>query len=141
MDVNRVAEVGIAVRDLESATRLFVELLGAEKGDIVTVERYQMRYRMCRLGNVDFELMESTGEGGIIDRFLKSRGEGLHHIALKVSNLDLTLETLKEKGVKLIDREPQKLHEDKYAFVHPSSFCGVMFELIEGTNTNARFNK
>jgi methylmalonyl-CoA epimerase len=129
--LEKITEVGIAVKDLEKATRLFVSLLGAEAGEIITVRRYHMRYRMCRLGNVDFELMEPLGGEGVIAKFLESKGEGLHHLAFKVDNLEETLSFLKKKGVKLIDETPKDLNGTKYVFVHPSSFLGVMFELIQ----------
>lgn len=129
--MKQITEIGVAVKDLEKATRLFVDLLGAEAGEVITVDRYQMRYRMCRLGNVDFELMEPTGDKGVIADFIKARGQGLHHVAFAVEDLEARLASLKEMGVGLINEEPQELHGGKFAFVHPSSFAGVMFELIE----------
>ncbi|MEJ2716022.1 MAG: VOC family protein [Deltaproteobacteria bacterium] len=129
--MKQITEVGVAVKDLEKATRLFVELLGAKAGEVITVERYQMRYRMCRLGNVDFELMEPLGEEGVIARFIETHGEGLHHVGFAVENLLDHLAALKEEGVPLIDEEPQELLGATYAFVHPSAFSGVMFELIQ----------
>jgi catechol 2,3-dioxygenase-like lactoylglutathione lyase family enzyme len=65
MKIKRITEVGVAVRDLEAATKLFVDLLGAEAGEVVTVDLYKMRYRMCRVGKVDFELMEPIGDEDI----------------------------------------------------------------------------
>jgi methylmalonyl-CoA/ethylmalonyl-CoA epimerase len=129
--MKQITEVGVAVKDLEKATRLFVDHLGAEAGEIITVERYQMRYRMCRVGNVDFELMEPLGEEGVIARFIKARGEGLHHVGFAVEDLLDHLAALKEQGVPLIDEDPQELLGGIYAFVHPSAFSGVMFELIQ----------
>jgi len=129
--LHKITEIGVAVKDLEKATKLFVDFLGAEAGEIITVERYQMRYRMCRLGNVDFELMEPLSDDGVIARFIKGKGEGFHHVAFAVGDLEQTLSFLKEKGVGLIDETPQQLHGGKYIFVHPSSFLGMMFELIE----------
>ncbi|MBW1681998.1 MAG: VOC family protein [Deltaproteobacteria bacterium] len=131
MKLTRITEVGVAVPDLEKATRLFVERLGARPGEIVTVKRYGMRYRMCRVGNVDFELMEPLSDDSVIASFLRSRGPGLHHVAFAVDDLGAVLDILAAKGSKLIDREPRSLHGGRYAFVHPSSFEGVMLELIE----------
>ena len=131
MKLKKITEIGVAVKNLEKATKLFVDFLGAEAGEIITVERYQMRYRMCRLGNVDFELMAPLGDEGVIAKFIEGKGEGFHHIAFAVDDLDETLSFLKEKGVGLIDETPQQLHGGKYLFVHPSSFLGIMFELIE----------
>jgi len=131
MKIKQITEVGVAVKDLEKATRLFVDLLGAEAGEVITVKRYQMRYRMCRVGNVDFELMEPIGEEGVIANYIKKRGEGIHHVGFSVNGLRKGLDFFKERGVHLIDKEPKDLHGAQYAFVHPSAFLGVMFELIE----------
>lgn len=131
MKIKKITEVGVAVRDLGKSTRHFVDVLGAQPGEIITVKRYQMRYQMCRLGKVDFELMEPIGSEGIIADFIKKRGEGLHHIAFGVENLEEGLAFLEGRGFRLIDKAPQDLHGAKFAFIHPSSFSGVMMELIE----------
>jgi methylmalonyl-CoA epimerase len=129
--MKQITEIGVAVKDLEKATSVFVEWLGAQAGEVITVERYQMRYRMCRVGNVDFELMEPLGDHGVVAEFIESRGEGLHHVAFAVEDLEEGLADLKRKGARLIDEEPKELLGTKYAFVHPSSFMGVMIELIQ----------
>ena len=66
-----------------------------------------------------------------VSDFIKARGQGLHHVAFAVEDLEARLASLKEMDVGLINEEPQELHGGKFAFVHPSSFAGVMFELIE----------
>jgi len=131
MKIKRITEVGVAVKDLEKSARRFVDVLGAQAGEVITVKRYQMRYRMCRLGQVDFEIMEPIGDGGLMADFIKKRGEGLHHVAFGVESLQESLNFLKGNGIRLIDEKPQDLHGAKFAFVHPSSFSGVMMELIE----------
>ena len=131
MKVKQITEVGVAVKDLDKASRLFVDLLGANAGEIITVERYKMRYRMCRVGKIDFEIMEPLEDEGVIADFIKARGEGVHHIGFAVDNLEDYFVFFKERGVKLIDNKPQELCGAKYAFLHPSSFLGAMFELIE----------
>lgn len=131
MKLKKITEVGIAVRDLEASTKLFVDLLGGEAGDIMDVPLFGMRFRMVKLGNVDFELMEPTDENGLIARFIDSRGEGLHHVAFAVDDLAGRLAALKEQGCRLINETPLDLLGGKFAFVHPKAFSGVMFELIE----------
>lgn len=148
MDIERITEVGIAVEDLEQATRLFVDMLGASAEPVRVVERYQMRYRMCRLGKVDFELMEPLeNEGareGVIADFLRKRGPGLHHIAFAVNDIDRGAGDLVDKGVRFIEQAPFDLRlqgvdfagrafndDVKITFAHPSSLLGVLFEFIE----------
>lgn len=144
MDIQRITEVGVAVHDLEAATQLFVELFGATAGPVYTVERYDMRYRMCRLGKVDFELMEPTRPTGVIADFLAKRGQGLHHIAFAVNDIDDGFEKLRRKGVSFVEEAPAALHlegEDfagrsfagdvKLSFAHPKSVLGILFEFLE----------
>jgi methylmalonyl-CoA epimerase len=145
MDVRRITEVGVAVRDLDAATSLLVDLLGGEAGPLVEVERYTMRFRMVRVGKVDFELMEPTAPSGVIHDFLQRRGEGLHHIAFAVDDLDDTMATLRAKQVAWVDPEPMANRmpatdyagrtfadsEIRFAFTQPKSILGILFEFIQ----------
>ena len=80
MDIRRITEVGIAVRDLERATQLFAELFDATVGEAVEVPRYDMRFRMCRVGKVDFEVMEAIGGRGVIADFFCHRTDNFRHL-------------------------------------------------------------
>lgn len=144
MKIKRITEVGVAVRDVEAATRLFVDLLGAEPGPLIDMPLYDMRYRMCRVGKVDFELMEPVGNKGVIANFLKSRGEGLHHIAFAVEDLAQGMASLQGKEVRFVNDQPMEdqAHgldyagrpvsgEAKLTFSNPSSILGILFEFIE----------
>ena len=144
MDIQRITEVGVAVRDLEQATQLFVTLFDATVSEVTEVPLYDMRFRMCRVGKVDFELMEPTGEHGVIADFINKRGEGLHHIAFAVDDIGDTLETHSQKGVKFVDDAPIRNQLDvvdfagracsddiQFSFSHPSSIIGILFEFIQ----------
>ncbi len=144
MDIRRITEVGIAVRDLDQATTLFAELLGASVGPVLDVPDYGMRYRMCRVGKVDFEVMAPTGETGVIADFLAKRGEGLHHIAFAVDDIEETMAHLRSKSVQFVDDRPRTLTLDfvdfagrrftdevRFAFSHPRSILGILFEFIQ----------
>jgi methylmalonyl-CoA/ethylmalonyl-CoA epimerase len=144
MDIRRITEVGIAVRDLAQATALFEHLFNASVGELIEVPRYAMHYRMCRVGKVDFEVMAPTGDTGVIADFLKKRGEGLHHIAFAVDDIQSTMNTLREKNVRFVDDSPvreklgfedfagRKFSEDiQFAFSHPASILGILFEFIQ----------
>ena len=144
MDIRRITEVGIAVRDLAQATALFEHLFNASVGELIEVPRYAMHYRMCRVGKVDFEVMAPTGDTGVIADFLKKRGEGLHHIAFAVDDIQTTMNTLREKNVRFVDDAPvreklgfedfagRKFSEDiQFAFSHPASILGILFEFIQ----------
>jgi methylmalonyl-CoA epimerase len=144
MDIKRITEVGVVVRDLDQATQLFEHLFDAEVGGITIVERYQMHFRMCRVGKVDFELMAPTGDTGVIADFLAKSGEGLHHIAFAVDDIEDTMGKLGKKGVQFVDHAPmrQQLNVVDYAgrtfsddiqftFSYPKSILGILFEFIQ----------
>ena len=144
MDIDRITEIGVAVEDLEQATRLFVEILGATAEPVRVVDRYQMRYCMCRLGKVDFELMEPLEDKGVIADFLRKRGSGLHHVAFAVKNIDDGKLALERKGVRFVEDVPFELRLEgvdfagrcfdsdvKITFAHPASLLGILFEFIE----------
>ncbi|MCH9673640.1 MAG: VOC family protein [Gammaproteobacteria bacterium] len=144
MDMKRITEIGVAVHDLEQATTLLVELFNATAGEVMTVEMYQMRFRMCRVGKVDFELMEPLGDSGVIADFLRKRGEGLHHIAFAVDDIETAMGELQGKGVTFVDDKPlvnelavvdyagRAFRDDlKFAFSQPRSILGILFEFIQ----------
>ena len=144
MEIERITEIGVAVNDLEQATRLFVDLLGATAEPVRVVERYQMRYRMCRLGKVDFELMEPLGNEGVIADFLRKRGPGLHHVAFAVHDIDAGASALAARGVRFVEEAPFELRlqgtdfagrcfddDVKITFAHPASMLGVLFEFLQ----------
>lgn len=144
MDIRRITEVGVAVKDLEKATALMVELLGAKPGPIVDMPLYNMRYRMCRVGKVDFELMQPVGGKGVIAKFLETRGEGLHHVAFAVDDLAAGMKELMEKGVSFVSEGPLAGHGNsidyagreasgltQFTFSVPSSILGILFEFIQ----------
>jgi methylmalonyl-CoA/ethylmalonyl-CoA epimerase len=144
MDIKRITEVGVAVKDIEKATALMVDLLGAEAGPIVDMPLFNMRYRMCRVGKVDFELMEPVGDKGVIAKFLEGRGEGLHHVAFAVDDLAGGMQELKDKGVSFVSEGPLAGHGasidyagreasglTQFTFSMPSSILGILFEFIQ----------
>ena len=97
------------------------------------VEGQRVKAAMLRIGDVEFELLEPLDKESNVAKFLEKRGEGIHHVALHVTNIEEHLEELRAKGVRLIDEKPRVGMEDgKIAFLHPSSAKGVLIELIEG---------
>ena len=131
MAIERVLEVGIAVKDLDNAIKLFTEVLGAKVVQEMDFEPYGMKFAMCRIGDVDFELMSPTDPNGVISKFIEARGEGLHHIALKTDDITQEWKKYNEKGIRLIDQTPNEYGGHKFGFIHPKAFNGVMFEIIQ----------
>ena len=127
-----VDHIGIAVRSLEAALEFYTKHLQMEVAGIETVEAEKVRLAMLPLGESRIELLEATAEDSPIARFLAKRGEGLHHIALRVENLVAVVERMKAAGLRLTNSEPGRGAGGKrYVFVHPESAGGVLLELIE----------
>ena len=130
-----VDHIGIAVRSLEAALEFYCKHLQMEASGIETVEAEKVRLAMLSVGESRIELLEATAEDSPIARFLVRRGEGLHHIALRVENLAAVVERMKRVGLRLINSEPQRgAGGHRYVFVHPQSAGGVLLELIEDSN-------
>jgi methylmalonyl-CoA/ethylmalonyl-CoA epimerase len=128
----RIHHLGIAVDSLARAVPIFQRLLGKAPEADEDVAEQEVRVAVFRLGDSRLELLESTEGDSPIGRFIVKRGQGIHHLALTVSDLPETLRKLASDGVRLIDREPRVgAGKQPIAFIHPSSTAGVLIELIE----------
>jgi len=128
----RVDHIGIAVRSLEAALGFYEQALGLEKTAIVEVAGEKVRVAMLPAGEPRIELLEATSPGSTITRFIEKRGEGLHHVALRVPDLAKAVARLKSSGAKLVTDQIQEGAEGyRYVFIHPKSAGGVLLELIE----------
>ena len=126
-----IDHLGVAVKSL-AAARKFYEDLGLAVVGEETVEGEQVRLAMVPVGESRIELLEATSPESAIARFIARRGEGLHHIALRVNDLAATVERLKQKGTRLISEDIKVgAGGHLYVFVHPSSTGGVLLELCE----------
>lgn len=132
MNRARIDHIGIAVQSLDAALEFYRDAVGLELKGLVTVPQEKVRVAMLPAGESRIELLEATSEDSPIARFLATRGEGLHHIAIKVSDLDAAIERLKAAGRRLVTEQAQTGAEGyRYVFVHPKSAHGVLLELIE----------
>jgi methylmalonyl-CoA epimerase len=127
-----IDHLGIAVKSLTAAKSIY-EKLGLSVSPEETVAHEQVRLVMVPVGESRLELLEATSEDSTIAKFIAKRGEGLHHVCLKVPDLRVAVERLKKDGVRLISDEIKTgAGGHKYVFVHPSSAGGVLLELVEG---------
>ena len=124
--------LGIAVKSL-NASRVLYEALGAAPSEIEEVTQERVRVAMLSVGDSRIELLEATDEDSVIGRFVAKRGEGLHHIALRVPDLSAAVTRLKALGVRLVSDAIQVgAGGHRYVFVHPASANGVLLELVDG---------
>lgn len=129
----RLDHVGIAVRDVAEALAFFRDALGLEVEAQEDVPSQRVRAHFLDTGAAALELIEPTSPDSPISKFLERRGPGLHHITLRVDDLEAVLASLKIKGVRLIDETPRPGAEGaRVAFIHPASTHGVLVELQEG---------
>jgi methylmalonyl-CoA epimerase len=125
--------VGVAVKNLEEAIKTYTDVLGFRLEGIHILNERKVRVAFLSSGGeTQVELLEPIGNDGAIAKFLETRGEGIHHFAVKVKDIFRVLEQFKTKGVIMIDETPKKGAEGKKtAFVHPKSTRGVLLELCE----------
>ncbi len=130
--IRRAQHIGIAVRDIADALTLYRDVLGLEVKKREELPELQLRVAMLALGDTAIELLEPTDPESTVGRFIERRGEGIHHLAFNVDDIDAMLEQLKESGVQLIDEEARRgVGNARVAFIHPRSAKGVLLELVE----------
>ena len=127
----KINHVGIAVNSIDEAVKLYTEVLGLKVQDIEVVADQKVKTAVIPVGESKIELIESTDPEGVIAKYIEKRGEGLHHLALEVSDISEALDSLKTKGVALIDEMPRNgVENTKIAFLHPKD-TKVLIELVE----------
>ena len=128
----KIDHIGIAVKSLAEVTKFYEDVVGLKVSGYDEVEDQRVRVAMVPVGESRLELLEPTDEQSPIEKFMAKRGEGIHHIALSVDNIEEALERFKAAGVRLIDSIPRKgAHNTRVAFIHPSNTHGVLLELVE----------
>lgn len=129
--MNRIDHLGIAVKSLDQALGFYRDQLGLEVSLRETVEVEKVNVAMLPLGEPRIELLEPTVADSVIGKFLEKRGEGLHHVAIRVPDLHASVERLKTAGARLLNEPRAGAGGHLYVFVHPSSTGGVLLELIQ----------
>jgi len=126
--------LGIAVKSLESAKAIY-ELLGIAITGEEEIPAEKVRVAMVPLGETRLELLEATSEDSVIAKFIAKRGEGLHHISIRVPDLEAAVSMLKQNGVRFVSEQIGiGAGDHRYIFIHPSSAGGVLLELVESSH-------
>ena len=135
MKPSHIEHIGIAVKNLEESIKYYEEVLGLKCYNIEEVKDQKVKTAFLKVGEVKIELLESTDPEGPIGKYIDKRGEGIHHIAFAVENIEDKLKYAEEKGIRLIDTTPRKGAERlEIGFLHPKSTYGVLTELCEDKN-------
>jgi methylmalonyl-CoA/ethylmalonyl-CoA epimerase len=128
----KIDHIGIAVKSLTDALKVYEAAIGLKVSGFDEVDEQGVRVAMLTVGESRIELLEPTGSDSPIEKFMAKRGEGIHHIAVRVDDIEQTLERLKASGMRLIDQVPRRgAHNTRIAFIHPASTHGVLLELVE----------
>jgi len=125
--------IGVAVKNLDDALKVYRDLLGFKVEGIQTLKERKVKAAFLSTGGeTQIELIESLGSDSAVAKFLETRGEGIHHFAMRVDDIENVLKELKQKGVSLIDEKPRPGADGKkVAFLSPKSAKGVLLELVE----------
>jgi methylmalonyl-CoA/ethylmalonyl-CoA epimerase len=130
--MEKLEHIGIAVRKIEEANRLFAVLLGKEPYKTETVESEGVRTSFFEVSGVKIELLEATRDDSPIAKYIEKRGEGIHHLAFEVADIAQSIDHYREKGFELINKEPKNGADNKLiSFMHPKSTNGVLIELCQ----------
>ncbi|NWF86563.1 methylmalonyl-CoA epimerase [Candidatus Bathyarchaeota archaeon] len=130
--ITRVRHIGIAVSDLDEAIKLYRNVLGLELEDNREIKEMKMRVALFSTGGeTQIELIQPTDNETALAKFIEKRGEGIHHIALEVDDIESALDIVRKKGLFLVDEKPRiGVHGKKIAFIHPKSTRGVLLEFV-----------
>ena len=130
--IKEIDHIGIAVNDLKGAMSIYKDILSLKFKGTEEIEEQKTIIATFLVGRIKIELIQPTHPDSPIRKFLEKRGEGMHHIAYRVENIDESLKELSAKGVNLID-EKARIGADgaKIAFIHPKDMKGVLIELLE----------
>ncbi len=132
MSAEKINHIGIAVKNLEASTPLYRDVLGMTFEGTEEVAEQKVRVAFFSTGESRIELLEPTTPDSPVAKFLEAKGEGIHHIAYEVADIETALAKLKSEGVRLIDDKPRGgAHGTRIAFLHPKATGGVLTELCE----------
>ena len=130
--IKKIEHIGIAVKDIKHSNDLFKKLFGKEHYKVEAVASEGVSTSFFMLGETKIELLEATNENSAIAKFIEKKGEGIHHIAYEVDNLDAEMERLKKEGFELINQTAKDGADNKrICFLHPKTTNGVLVELCQ----------
>jgi len=130
--MNKIEHIGIAVKNLKESNILFKKLFGESHYKTESVESEGVKTSFFKVGDNKIELLEATNENSAIAKFVKKKGEGIHHIAFEVDDIKKEIKRLKKEGFVVLNEKPKKGADNKLVvFLHPKSTNGVLIELCQ----------
>lgn len=130
--MKKIEHIGIAVKDIDASNNLFASLFGKEHYKIENVESEGVKTSFFECGPNKIELLQATNKNSPIAKFIEKKGEGIHHIAFAVDDIESEIARLTDEGFKMIHEKPKKGADNKLiAFLHPKATNGVLIELCQ----------
>jgi methylmalonyl-CoA/ethylmalonyl-CoA epimerase len=130
--MEKLEHIGIAVKNLDESNKLFAKLFGKTHYKIEEVASEGVRTSFFEIGGVKIELLEATNADSPIAKFIEKRGEGIHHLAFEVANIEESIHSYSNNGFTLLNQQPKSGADNKrIAFMHPKSTNGVLTELCQ----------
>jgi len=134
--MDKIEHIGIAVKNIKAANQLYKKLLGTVSYKEEIVESEQVKTSFFKIGESKIELLQGLSKDDTISKFIEKRGEGIHHIAFEVQDIEKKMAELKEQGFRLLNDQPKPGADNKMiAFVYPKSANGVLIELCQNQST------
>ncbi|MGM9967325.1 methylmalonyl-CoA epimerase [Rummeliibacillus sp. TYF005] len=134
--MENVDHIGIAVKDLDERVTYYTNVLGMKLINVEEVESEKVKVAFIDAGNTHIELLEPLTKESAIYKYLEKRGEGIHHIALAVTDIEQEMARMREEGARLLSEEPKiGAGGAKVVFIHPKSSYGVLYELVDRSQT------
>lgn len=130
--MNKIEHIGIAVKSLENSNKLFSKLFGVPSYKTETVESESAKTSFFKVGTNKIELLEATNDDSPIAKFINKKGEGIHHIAFDVDDIEAEVKRLTKEGFVVLNETPKKGADNKLVvFLHPKTTSGVLIELCQ----------
>ena len=137
--MNKIEHIGIAVKNIEDANKVYESLLGAAHYKTERVESEGVATSFFKCGDSKIELLEATNDDSPIAKFIEKKGEGIHHIAFAVTDIKAEVKRLVKEGFRVLNEEPKKGADGKLVvFLHPKSSHGVLVELCQDIDSEAK---
>ena len=132
MNLSHIEHIGIAVKSLKISIPFYEQVLGLTCYSIEEISDQKVKTAFFKIGETKLELLEATSQESPVAKFIEKRGEGIHHIAFAVKDIDRSLQSVEKEGIRLIDKKSRKGAEGlDIGFLHPASTFGVLMELCE----------
>jgi len=131
MKLDKIEHIGLAVRDIEEASKLYEDVFGCHISEVIDVPDRKLKIAFTDISGTKLELLMGTDDESTISKFIEKNGEGIHHICFEVEDVEKAAAQLQDKGIQLVDKPRMGAEGKKIVFIKPKSTHGVLIELAE----------